>query len=193
MQTGLDKLFYAPIIPEDGETPAYFDTPVPLAGAISADISIETHDVQQFADDGVFYEDRSFKSGTISLNVADIGLEAAQALIGATKDTRNALVYSEDTSGPEVAVGFRSRRADGTYRFIWLYSVVFGVPGDDHETKGETISYKTPTIEGTIGFKSFGAEGVDPEWKADYVGTGGLDDEIGAGWFSEVYDPEYAA
>ncbi len=193
MQIGLDKLFYAPIVPEDSETPAHYGTPVPLAGAITVGISIETHDVKQHADDGVFYEDRSFKSGTISLNVADIGLEAAQALVGAAKDSKNVLVYSDDTSGPEVAVGFRSRRADGTYRFIWLYSVVFGVPGDDHETKGETITYKTPTIEGTIGFKSFGAEGVDPEWKADYVGTGGLDDEIGADWFSEVYDPEYAA
>lgn len=192
MQIGLDKLFYAPIVPGDGETPAHFDTPVPLAGAISADISIETHDVQQFADDGVFYEDRSFKSGTISLNVADIGLEAAQALVGAAKDSKNVLVYSDDTSGPEVAVGFRSRRADGTYRFIWLYSVVFGVPGDDHETKGETITYKTPTIEGTIGFKSFGVEGVDPEWKADHVGTGASGDTVGASWFDEVYEPSYA-
>lgn len=188
---GLDKLYYAGIIPAAGENPAEYDTPQPLAGAISVDVTVEAHDAPLYADDGVLYHAREFKSGKITINVADIGIAAAQALLGVAKDNKNALVFAEGASGPEVAIGFRSMGADGKYRYYWLYNVVFGVPGANHQTKSDTINYSTPTIEGTIGFKSFGESYKTAPWKAEHVGTGLAGDTVANGWFDAVYEPAY--
>jgi len=36
------------------------------------------------------------------------------------------------------------------YRAIWLYKVKFGESADESKTKGESIEFTTPSIEGTI-------------------------------------------
>ena len=37
-----------------------------------------------------------------------------------------------------MAVGFRARKANGTYRYFWLYRVKFAVPSTNLTTKGYT-------------------------------------------------------
>ena len=63
---GLDKLVYAPIT-EDKNGNETYGTPVQLAKAISAELSIELNEAILFADDGQSETVKEFKSGTISL------------------------------------------------------------------------------------------------------------------------------
>ena len=91
---------------------------------------------------------KEFKSGTLSLGVDDIGVAAAEALTGAKIDANGVLISASENDGAPVAVGFRARKANGTYRYFWLYRVKFAVPSTNLTTKGDSIEFSTPTIEG---------------------------------------------
>ena len=73
---GLDKLYYAPIT-EDAVGEETYGTPVQLARAISADLSVELAEATLYADDGASEIVKEFKSGTLSLGVDDIGAATA--------------------------------------------------------------------------------------------------------------------
>ena len=45
---------------------------------------------------------------------------------------------------------FRAKKSNGRYRYFWLYRVKFGIPATNLTTKGDSITFSPPTIEGTI-------------------------------------------
>ena len=65
---GLDKLFYAPIT-EDENGDEEYGTPVMLAKAMTAELSIELNEATLYAVDGAAEIVKEFKSGTLSLGV----------------------------------------------------------------------------------------------------------------------------
>ena len=73
---GLDSLYYAHIT-EDENGDETYDSPVVLAKAISADLSVELNEAILYADDGAAEIVKEFKSGTISLGVNDISPSVA--------------------------------------------------------------------------------------------------------------------
>lgn len=105
---GLDKLYYAPIT-EDSNGNETYGTPVQLAKAISAELSIELNEATLFADDGQAEAVKEFKSGTLSLGVDDLGNENAVALVGARIDANGVLVSSGEDVSRYVAIGFRAK------------------------------------------------------------------------------------
>ncbi len=186
---GLDKLYYAPIT-EDSNGNETYGTPVQLAKAISADLSIELNEATLFADDGQAEAVKEFKSGTLSLGIDDIGNSAASALVGAVVDKNGVLISGGEDASKYVAVGFRAKKANGKYRYYWLYRVLFGVPATNLATKGDSITFSTPTIEGTI-FRRNKVDGANKHpWKAEVNETDENSSIISA-WYNAVYEPVY--
>ena len=189
---GLDRLYYAPITecPITGEET--YGTPVMLARAISAELSIELAEATLYADDAAAYAIKEFKEGTLSLGVDDIGVDAAEILTGAHADENGVLVSASEDSGTPVAIAFRAKRANGKYRYFWLYRVKFGTPGTNLETKGDSINFQTPAIEGTIMRRNrLDGNGNHP-WKAEVnEGGTGVGANIISAWYTSVYEPEF--
>ena len=188
---GLDKLYYAPIT-ESATGEETYGTPTILAKAISADLSIEINEATLYADDGQAEAVKEFKSGTISLGVDNIGKDVAAALCGARIDSNGVLVSSSEDSTQYVAIGFRSRLASGKYRYYWLYRVLFGVPSAALATKGDSITFNTPTIEGTIFRRNKpDTKGKHP-WKVEVDETTDTASVV-ASWYTSVYEPTFPA
>lgn len=188
---GLDKLYYATIT-ESAFGDEIYGTPIPLAKAISAELSVELAEATLYADDGAAEVIKEFKSGTLSLGVDDIGAAAAGDLTGATIDDNNVLISASEDGGTPVAVGFRAKKPNGKYRYFWLYRVKFGIPAANLATKGDSITFSTPTIEGTVMRRNkLDGQGKHP-WKAEVNDgdTGVLNSTI-TGWFAEVYEPTF--
>lgn len=191
---GLDNMVYARITEgKDGEET--YGEIQKLAKAISADLSVNVAEAILYADDGASESVKEFVSGTLSLGVDDIGVSVASDLTGATIDNNNVLISASEDGGAPVAVGFRAKKPDGKYRYFWLYRVKFGVPGAQLQTKGESITFSTPTIEGTIMrrnkvVKTKGGQEIHP-WKSEVT-----EDESTKtatdNWFNEVYEPTFA-
>ena len=116
---GLDKLYYAKIT-EGANGNETYGTPVQLAKAINADINVELLEATLYADDGADTVIKEFKSGTLSLGINDIGVQAAQDLTGANLDANGVLISAGEDAPTPVAVGFRAKSASGRYRYFWL-------------------------------------------------------------------------
>ena len=188
---GLDKLYYAPIT-EGTNGEETYGTPVQLAKAISADLSVELAEATLYADDGASEVVKEFKSGTLSLGVDDIGASVAAALVGVTVDKNNVIISTSEDATPYVAIGFRAKKSNGKYKYFWLYRVKFGIPATNFATKGDSITFSTPTIEGTVMRRNKEDTKGNHPWKAEVTeGDTGVTASTISGWYSNVYEPTY--
>lgn len=188
---GLDALHYAEIT-EDEEGNETYGTPVKVAKAMSAELSVTLAEATLYADDGAAEVVKEFKNGTLSLGVDDIGASAAAALTGETIDKNNVIISTSEDGGKPVAIGFRARKSNGKYRYFWLYRVKFGIPSTNLATKGDSITFSTPTIEGTVLRRNKeDARGQHP-WKAEVTeGDSGVAAATISDWYKQVYEPAY--
>ena len=188
---GLDKLYYATITDDENGEEIY-GTPTQLAKAISAELSIELAEATLYADDGAAEIVKEFKNGTISLGVDDIGSATAAALTGVTVDTNNVVVSTSEDGGDPVAVGFRAKKSNGKYKYYWLYRVKFGIPATNLATKGDSITFSTPTIEGTVLRRNKPDTSGKHPWKAEVTeGDKDVPASVISSWYTEVYEPDY--
>lgn len=188
---GLDKPYYA-IITEDANGQETYGTPKVMAKAIQADLTVNNATASLYADDGVDESVDEFTSGTLSLGLNDLASTVAEELLGARVDTNGVLVNSTNDIAPYVAVGFRARKANGKYRYFWLYRVKFGVPATNLATKGESITFQTPTIEGTVMRRNKPDTQDKHPWKTEVTdGDAGVTAATISGWFSAVYEPTF--
>ena len=188
---GLDKLYYAKITEDENGNETYA-TPVQLAKAMNADLSVELAEATLYADDGAAEIVKEFKNGTLSLGVDDVGASVASDLTGATIDANGVVVSTSEDGGDPVAVGFRAKKSNGKYKYYWLYRVKFGIPATNLATKGDSITFSTPTIEGTILRRNkVDGNGKHP-WKAEATeGDSAVTADTITNWYKEVYEPSY--
>ena len=189
---GLDKLYYSKIT-EDANGDETYGKPQSLAKAMTAELSVELAEATLYADDGAAEVVKEFQSGTLTLGVDNIGLSVAADLTGATIDKNNVLVSASEDGGDPVAVGFRAKKANGKYRYFWLYRVKFGIPATNLTTKGESIEFSTPSIEGTVLRRNKVDSLGNHPWKAEVSEDDtGVPVDVISGWYTDVYEPEYA-
>ena len=189
---GLDKLYYSKIT-EDENGDETYGKPQSLAKAMTAELSVELAEATLYADDGAAEIVKEFQSGTLTLGVDNIGLSVAADLTGATIDKNSVLVSTSEDGGDPVAVGFRAKKANGKYRYFWLYRVKFGIPATNLTTKGDSIEFSTPSIEGTVLRRNKVDTLGNHPWKAEVSEDDtGVPASVISGWYTDVYEPEYA-
>ena len=188
---GLDKLYYAKITEDENGNETYA-TPVQLAKAMNADLSVELAEATLYADDGAAEIVKEFKNGTLSLGVDDVGASVASDLTGATIDANGVVVSTSEDGGDPVAVGFRAKKSNGKYKYYWLYRVKFGIPATNLATKGDSITFSTPTIEGTILRRNkVDGNGKHPLKAEVTEGDSAVTADTITNWYKEVYEPSY--
>lgn len=190
---GLDRLFYSKIT-EDENGEETYAVPVPLAKAMTAELSIELAEATLYADDGASEVVKEFQSGTLTLGIDDIGTAVAEDLTGAKIDSNKVLISAGEDGGTPVAVGFRAKKSNGKYRYFWLYRVKFGIPATNLTTKGESIEFSTPSIEGTVTRRNKpDSQGKHP-WKAEVnEDDTAVNSTTISNWYKQVYEPVYSA
>lgn len=177
---GLRDLYRAPITTSEAGVESY-GTPMRMAKAISAELSVEVAEAILYADDGADEIVKEFVNGELTLNVNDLLPADLAALLGQTQDDDSVVYAGENDDPPYFAIGFRAKKADGQYKYLWLYKVKFAVPSENYTTKGESIEFTTPEIVGKF------IKRPDGLWKAEHVA---LPTEAAAtGWFAEVREP----
>ena len=186
---GLDKLYYSKITEAVDGTETY-SAPISLAKAMKADLSVELAEATLYADDGPAEVVKEFKSGTLSLGIDDIGKTTAEDLTGAQIDDNGVVIAASEDGGDPVAIGFRAKKSNGKYRYFWLYRVKFGIPATNLATKGDSITFSTPTIEGTILRRNKADAGGKHPWKAEAL-EGDVTAATITNWYKEVYEPTY--
>lgn len=170
-----------------------YSTPERMAKAISADFSIELLEAILFADNGAAESMKQFKKGSFTLGVDKLLAGVQQKLLGAKVDKNGVVTYTAEGQAPYVAVGFASLRSDGTSEYVWLLRVRFGVPNRTYQTLGDSATFQTPSIVGTVmRANKPDSDGEHPFMRTLTEGEPGAVQSAVDGWFDSVYEPDYS-
>lgn len=142
---GFDKCHYA-ICTEEGQKETY-GVPKAAPGAISIDITPNTNSATLYADDGAYEEASALGAIDIELGLADMDFKMQAEVLG-HKLEKGILTRSSSDVQPYIAVGGRSLKSNGKYRYFWLVKGKLSVPEQSRQTKGENVEYNTPTFSG---------------------------------------------
>ena len=147
---GLTNIWFSPLTESEGV--ATYAGATHLGKAVSCSVSITNSDAKLYGDDALAESDSGFSSGTITLGVTDDDDTIFAPLLGHAINNGEVVKKSTDAA-PYVGIGrIVTKMVDGVYKYKvkFLYKVKFAEPADDETTKGETIEFSTPTVEGTI-------------------------------------------
>ena len=189
---GLDQIYMAEIT-EDSLGNETYGTPEFLAKALSANLTINEKEAMLYADDKLDEYYREFNDGTIDLNIKEISSVHKQKLLGAVIDSNGAIVDIGDVTPSPVAIGFRSKKSDGSYQYTWLYRVLFGIPAETNQTKGDAIAFQTPTIQGKIMRRHKADDLGKFPWRVSVNGSdSNVPSSVKTNWYQSVYEPDYS-
>lgn len=152
---GLLYAVAAPIQTEaDGQAITYGKGQV-IGGMMTAEISYTRNSNPLYADDRVMEEDNSITGGTIKMGVDDVNDDARVMMMGDVKegDAGEEVYHETGESAPYVGTGYiRVRRKDNKTNYIayWVHKAIFGIGTESAKTKGQSIEWQTPTLEGSI-------------------------------------------
>lgn len=124
-----------------------------LGKAVDCKVTIEKNEAVLHADDGVAESDYSFKSGTVTMTVDEDADEVFAEILGHEIDEAGEVVRNSSDQAPYVAVGrILTKIVNGVrkYKVEFLRKVKFKEPDADETTKGESLEFKTNTIEGAV-------------------------------------------
>lgn len=146
---GCDNLVYAKMTTEDTDSVApVYGTVIPALGVMSVNINPNGAQETLFADDGPMETASTLGKIEVEIQKSELTTQNKADLLGHQIDAKGALVYGDSDVPPWVAIGFRTLKSNGNYRYVWLYKGKFTEPEDANETKGDSINFQTDTISG---------------------------------------------
>lgn len=154
---GLRRFRYAPLN-EDEETYGTIGT---LGGAIESKISLNIAEAKLNADDITKEKASEFIDGALTMGVDDDDDSIFSPLLGEktetykTSDEKEVPVYVSNTEDVPKYFGFgqvvpKMINHKRVYKVEWFPKVQFKPYVTDKKTKGDSLEFTTPSIEGTI-------------------------------------------
>lgn len=151
-QIGLTNLWYGLLTEGADGTPSYGGAKS-FGKAVSAKVDVSTNDAALYADDVLAESDSSFQSAKVTLGVADDDITVFAEILGhKVADSGGEMVRSADDAAPWIGLGrVVTKVKDGKrqYKGEFIYKCKFSEPSQEDETKGESVDFSTPEIEGS--------------------------------------------
>lgn len=122
-QIGL-KDIYIVILKTDTASATTYDPPIKLERAISAKLSPKSNSENIYSDDSVEDIITAFEGIDVEIEVNQLSLTSRAKLQGA-KVVKGVLVENKDDIAPTIALGFKSKKNNGKFRYVWLLKEKF--------------------------------------------------------------------
>ncbi len=183
---GLKNVVLSPLLTDTDEGHTYGDLQL-MAGAIEASVTPDNADPEvQFADDTEFDTLYADPEVSFKLKMADIPLAIQGMLFANVVDDNGVLIRTAQDKPPYFAIGFKSEKSDGKFRYVWLYKVRAKPLTENFATKeGKTINRQTPEVEFTAIKRTH-----DGRYQAVAdEGENGFTTEKAATFLTGVYEP----
>ena len=183
---GMKNVVIAPLMKDDDSGATYGELQL-MAGAIEASITPENADPDiQYADDVEFDTVNPDPELTFKTKMADVPLSVQEMIFSNTLDDNGVLVRTANDKPNYFAVGFKSEKADHTYRYVWLLKVRAKPLTENYATKeGSTINRQTPEVEWTAIKRTYDGH---YQYVAD-EGQNGFDKSKAETFLESVYTP----
>lgn len=146
---GCDNLVYAIMTTEDtATTPPVYGEVENATGVMSLNINPNGSLETLFADDGPMESAATLGRIEVEIQKNELTSKNKADLLGHSIDANGAVVFGDSDVPPYVAIGFRTLKSSGKYRYVWLYKGKFTEPEDNNETKGDSVNFQADTISG---------------------------------------------
>lgn len=144
---GLRDVYVAKVTQNDTEGYTA-GTPVKMARAIKAKISDKFTSEKLYSDDGVEGMLQAYEGTDVELEVNTLAAADRAAFFGQAY-LNGFLLKSAEDEAPEVALGYRVRRLNGKFDFVWMYCGRFAQGNEEnYETKAASKTAQTNTVKG---------------------------------------------
>lgn len=142
------KDIYVALVTENTASSYVAAAPVKLARAIKAKISDKRSSEDLESDDGTEETLDAYEGTEVEIEVNSLAPQDL-ALVMGHKYENGYLVKNRNDRAPELALGYRARKLNGKYEFVWLYVGRFAEGKDtNRETYGKKPTAQTETIKG---------------------------------------------
>lgn len=170
------------LLDEDTIAGVKYKAPEKIGAAIAANVNPNTASGTLFAEDGPMETASALGEIEVEINTADLSNAMQAKVLGHTIDSKGILRRKASDVAPFLAIGYRSLKSNGHYRYVWLLKGKFRVPEQAHETKTDDINFQTPTIVGSFLKREF-----DDEWQIQIDSDDPeFDESIATNWFKEA-------
>lgn len=146
------KNFLFGILTEQVDGTASYGAAQKPAKAISCEVSISNNDAKLYADDTLAESDTSFQSGTVTIGLDDENDAMLATLLGHSY-VNGVIVRNGNDTAPYVGLGRIVTKIVGgsrKWKVEFLNKVKFSEPSNSENTKEESVSFATSTIEGQV-------------------------------------------
>lgn len=183
------KDIYVALVTENTENSYTAEKPVKLARAIKAKISDKRSSEDLESDDGTEETLDAYEGTEVEIEVNSLAPQDLALLMG-HKYENGYLTKNRDDKAPEVALGYRARKLNGKYEFVWLYAGRFAEGKDtNRETYGKKPTAQTETVKGKFYERKIDNNievSVDEDnLTADNTGAAAVIEK----WFEKVQEP----
>lgn len=179
-QIGLRDIHIA-ILKTDDATGAAYDPPIKLERAISAKLSPKSNSDNIYSDDAVEDIITAFEGVDVEIEVNQLSLTSRAKLQGA-KVVKGVLIENKDDMPPTIALGFKSKKNNGKYRYVWLLKGKFELATDEYDTEAEKPKAQSAKLKGKFFSRDFDG---NYRFICDEDAQG-LDTGIISSWFTTV-------
>ena len=131
------------------DIPVYDATVYPFTGLIEIGFDPASSAAVLFADDGPSESAETVGEMKITLNVKGL-LQADRARLLGHTNANGIMIENASDVSPYIAIGGKRTMAGGASEYFWLPKVQLMKPKADGKTKGASIEYQTPTLEGRV-------------------------------------------
>lgn len=192
---GLDNLYFA-LVTQDDSAAYVAGTPEYLAPSANATMEPQSSFTIQYADNQP-YDVMTVEGETkVTLEVTGLSLAQLGIIIGRAFDSATGRLYDNGGVPPYIALGFRSMKSNGHYRYFWLLKGKFSMPKEEVATLADKPDPKTLTLEFTAmrTIYRYSLPGSITDSVKRVIG----DDDtasftVGATWFGQVQTPTTTA
>ncbi len=183
LQIGLKDIHIA-LLTQDDNAGVTYETPISVTKGMNAKITPKANTEKVFADDTLADVVVSLGEIDVEIEVSHLPIETQAILLG--HNVKNGvLIENKDNIPPDLALGFKSKKSNGNYRYVWLLKGKFEPYSDEYATIEDKPKIQTPKVKGTFmprlhdGNWRFVADEDHEEFEATTATE----------WFTKVYEP----
>lgn len=145
---GVDQVHYA-LVTQDDESAYAAGTPAYLAPVMNISQTPKVASKTQYADNQPF--DVMTSEGETELDVEITGLshQVEASILGKVWDAVNERLYDYGGVAPYVALGFRAKKSDGSFRYYWFLKGQFAPPTEEQATEADAPDPKSTKFKFT--------------------------------------------
>ncbi len=191
---GLDSLYIA-VVSEDSASAYTAGTPEWMAPAAEATQEPSSNQETLYADNSAFDVISVEGETKVTLKITGLPLEMLALVTGRKFDSTTGRMFDYQGTPPDVALGFRAKKSNGSYRYYWYLKGKFAMPKEEAATEADKPDIKTTELVYT-GIKTIYPFSLGGGLTATVKRVVGDDDTTNfsaTGWFSQVQTPVVAA